>query len=96
MTCFDKSVYLKDNSSPARTYHTYMCQSRDSYSSEHKNQLLQRHDNYDYIWTQPSDKPAHKPPHISKLRHILSETISNITKGDSLKQVNTSLQMHVL
>lgn len=100
MSYFDNStVCYPPNSSPA-TYHSYMCKSRGDYTCLETERLLKTVE-YDHLWSVSQEKCTihSKTHHISKLRSILSETISHITKGSNLlkgESVELTLEIELM
>lgn len=100
MSYFDNStICYPPNSSPA-TYHSYMCKSRGDYACLETERLLKTVE-YDQLWSVSQEKCTihSKTHHISKLRSILSETISHITKDSKLlkgESVELTLEIELM
>lgn len=100
MSYFDNSIVCyPPNSSPA-TYHSYMCKSRGDYACLETERLLNTVE-YDQLWSVSQEKCTihSKTHHISKLRSILSETISHITKDSKLlkgESVELTLEIELM
>lgn len=83
MSCFDQSKITSYKNPPTETYRSYMCPTKCEYQNQSVQNTVVKHPKF----TQTNivqDKNFQK--NIAKLRDILSDTISNLTRENNLEK----------